>query len=114
MRPTSDPLSALLRRADPAAGVGETAPAAFAAAVRSRIHAAEAAPTRPASIVARLPYPLAAALALVASLGAGSTLAYARERSARADTFAAAYVRSIDPLQMHPADAAPATGHAHP
>ena len=108
----ASPLSDLLRRADPAAGAADSAPADFAAAVRSRIRRAEAAPARPVSIFARLPYPLAAALALIASLGAGTSLAVARERSARAETFAAAYVRSIDPLQMHAADARSA-GHSH-
>jgi hypothetical protein len=109
MPPSDSSLSAVLRRSDPASDAADATSADFAAGVRARIRAAEAAHSRPLSIFARLPYPLAAALALLASLGAGTSLAVARERSARAETFAAAYVRSIDPLQMHPA----ADSHAH-
>lgn len=108
-----DNLSALLRRGDPAAGEPLHDPADFAGSVRARIRVTEAAPVRRVSILARLPFPLAAALALIASLGAGSSLALARERAARADTFAAAYVRGIDPLQMH-AGAAPVSGRERP
>jgi len=59
--------------------------------------------------------PLAAALTLLASLAAGTTVAYARENSLRTETFAAAYALSIDPWRMHGPDAAPVpAGHLHP
>jgi hypothetical protein len=102
MHPPIDPLTALLRRADPAAGTADPAPGDFAAAVHRRIQQGDT-----ASIFVgharqiRLLYPLAAALALIASLGLGSGLAYSRARESRAATFAAAYVRSIDPWTMH-------------
>ena len=111
MRPPPDSLSALLRRADPAAGAAPQEPAAFAAAVHGRIRAADLAPLAAARAFGRQLLPLAAALALLASVGAGSALAYARERDARAEAFATAYVRSIDPWQMH--GPGPAPGHVH-
>lgn len=102
--PPDTALRALLRRADPAAGLAAPGPEAFAAAVHARIEAADTAPLRaPGGLrgFARQLFPLAAALAVIASLGAGSAAAYARGRDARAETFAAAYARSIDPWQMH-------------
>lgn len=114
MRPNTDPLSVLLRRADPAGEAVGPAPADFAVAVHARIRSADTARRSFRSILARLPYPLAAALALAASLGAGSSLALARDRGARTETFAAAYARSIDPLRMHPAGAETHVhSHAH-
>lgn len=102
MHPPPDPLSALLRRADPAAGAVGPSPSGFAAAVHRRIQLSDTAPLRaPGARRLRLLYPLAAALALMASLGLGAGLALSRERESRAATYAAAYVRSIDPWTMH-------------
>ncbi len=125
--PPSDPLSALLHRADPAAHAASARPpagaAAFAAAVRARIQSPDTA-SGPghrrlsrvfSAVLARQALPLAAALTLLASLAAGTTVAYARENSLRTETFAAAYALSIDPWRMHGPDAAPVpAGHLHP
>jgi len=77
----------------------------FAAEVWQRIHSA---PTRRASII---PFPLALPLAagLAVLLGVGSAL-HVNTRHAR-DAGAAAYARSIDPLQMADSRAHP---HEHP
>jgi hypothetical protein len=112
--PPDPALRALLHRADPAAGLPSLAPDTFAAGVHARIRSADTAPLRtPGALggLGRRLFPLAAALAVLASLGAGSAVAYARERDARAETFAAAYARSIDPWQMR-AEAGPDAGHS--
>lgn len=109
MRPSPDSLSSLLRRADPAAAAASPDPVAFAAAVHARIRGVDTAwrgrsvapAARFAFALGRHLFPLAAALAVLASIGAGSAVAYARERDARVDAYADAYVRSIDPWQMH-------------
>jgi hypothetical protein len=118
--PPDPALRALLHRADPAANLAPLGTASFAAAVHARIHSAStAAPWHRiplpgfVSSPPRQLLPLAAALAVLASLGAGSAVAYARERDARADTFAAAFARSIDPWQMHAALPTPTALQAH-
>jgi len=103
MTTPSDPsLRALLRRADPAADLAPVSDEAFAGAVHARILSADTASLRSVGALARQLFPLAAALAILASIGAGSAVAYARERDARAETFASAYARNIDPWQRHP------------
>lgn len=107
-----DPLSALLRRADPASDLPAADPATFAASVHRRIRAADtAAASAFPSAFARQLYPLAAALALLASLAAGGSLAYAAHRNESRAFFADAYARSIDPVLMHAS--LPAAGHVH-
>lgn len=110
-----DPLSALLRRADPASTLPAADHADFAAAVHRRIRTADTAsapdPTAFPSAFARQLFPLAAALALLASLAAGGSLAYAAHQRDRVAFFADAYARSIDPVLMHAS--LPAAGHAH-
>lgn len=104
----ADPLSDLLRRADPAAP-GAPAPVAFAAAVHARIRSAdtEAAwhpaggPRGVSSALARHLLPLAAALAVLASILAGGSAALAAHRRENTEHFAAAYARSVDPVLMH-------------
>jgi hypothetical protein len=106
--PPAPDLRALLRRADPVADLPPLDPAAFAAGVRSRL-AAPAPLARPAAPswserLAALPrqlFPLAAALAVLASLGAGSALAYAKHQRERTEVFADAYALSVDPWLMH-------------
>jgi hypothetical protein len=110
--PPDPALRALLRRADPAADHTMPAPADFASAVHARIAASGDPLPFPSSLLrvsglGRQLFPLAAALALLASLGAGSAAAYARERETRSEFFAAAYARSIDPWQMHAARSEP-------
>ena len=114
--PPDSELRALLRRADAAADLPPVSAAAFSAGVHARISAADTAPLRASRGFARQLFPLAAALALVAAAGVGSGVAYARERDARAETFAAAYVRNIDPWQKHAASGAEggAAAHNHP
>jgi hypothetical protein len=107
----SDPLSDLLRRSDPGAGAPPHAAAAFAAAVHARIQSADTTAPLRRSALARQLFPLAAALAVVASLAAGGSLAYAGAQRDRVEAKADAFARSIDPWLMH-ADRAPA--HVHP
>lgn len=115
--PDHDPaLRALLRRADPADGLASPPPAAFAAAVHARIASADTAAVRAvrARAFPRQLLPLAAALALLASLGAGSAAAYAAHQRERTDRYASALARSIDPWLMHAdLDAAPAPRASH-
>lgn len=109
-----DPLSALLRRADPASDLPAANPASFAAAVHRRIRTVDTASAPAAafpSALARQFYPLAAALALLASLAAGGSLAYAAHQRDRVTFFADAYARGIDPVLMHAS--LPASDHAH-
>jgi hypothetical protein len=76
---------------------------AFVDGVRARIasHAtADSWPERVASLH-RLLLPLAAALALLASLGAGSAFAFAQHKRERTEFFADAYAVSVDPWLMH-------------
>jgi hypothetical protein len=108
--PHDPELRALLRRADAAADLPPLSAADFAAGVHVRIRSGDTAALRTSRGFARQLFPLAAALALAAAIGAGSAIAYARERNARAETFAAAYVRNIDPWQKH---ASLGAGHAH-
>ena len=97
----------------------EPAPAPdFESGVWNRIRTAEASATAPAAsspfaalaAFFRFPalQPLAAGLALLLALAAGTTTAVAINRVQTTDRLATAYVRSIDPLQMN---AAP--DHAH-
>jgi len=103
--PDNTPLSALLRRADPATRLAEADMAGdFSAAVRSRIGASQAVSPFATFVpgwLAKQALPLAAALAVIASLATGGGLAYAREQRANSEAFAAAYVRGIDPWLMH-------------
>lgn len=98
-----DPLSPLL-------GSWKHTPAPapdFTAGVWSRIRTAEA--TAPASIIRfpfAMPLPLAASLAVTLSILAGTLGALAVNQAQTTDRMAAAYVRSIDPIQM-------TGGHAH-
>lgn len=104
MKTPFDPeLGALLRRADPADGAPPLSPERFAAQVRARIQAAEQAGSHGHGGWARQLLPLAAALAVMASLGAGALAAHHRQDRARTELFAAAYARSIDPWLMHAA-----------
>lgn len=113
--PPDPALRALLRRADPAADLPALSAAEFSAGVHARIRAVDTAPLRAAGGLARQLFPLAAALAVLASVGAGSAVAYAREREVRAETFAAAYARNIDPWQKHaPAASENHAAHIHP
>lgn len=113
--PSSDPaLRALLGRADPA-GAADPGPsdAAFADAVRRRIRIAESASPRQRNQL----FPLAAAFAVLASLVAGGSLAYAGVQRERTATHADAYARSIDPWLMHAdrrAEPVSPPGHLHP
>lgn len=103
----ADPLSDLLRRADPAAP-GISAPAAFAAAVHARIQSADTeASLRPRGLARHL-LPLAAALAMLASVLAGGSAALAAHRRENTEHFAAAYARSVDPVLMHASHSASA------
>jgi len=110
--PPDPALRALLRRADPAADLPALPADDFAAGVHARILASEASRPRALAGFARQLFPLAAALAVLASIGAGSAVAYAREREARADSFATAYARNIDPWQKHAAATSPSDAHA--
>lgn len=112
--PPDPALRALLRRGDPAADLPAVPADAFAAGVHVRIREADTAVLRASGRLARQLFPLAAALAVIASIGAGSAVAYARERGECAEVFASAYARSIDPWQMHGAPAADTAGHRHP
>lgn len=109
-------LRALLRRADPAGALASPPPAAFAAAVHARIAGADSAVARAvrARALPRQLLPLAAALALLASLGAGSAVAYAAHQRESTERHASALARSIDPWLMH-ADRAstPPAAHRH-
>jgi hypothetical protein len=135
--PAPDPsLRALLRRADPGEGMPGSDTAAFAAAVHTRIRASDTAPSetwhgrlarglellkwhgRPAhglgNAFSRQLLPLAAALAVLASLGVGSATAYARHERDRTERYASALARSIDPWLMHAARAeTPSAPSAH-
>ena len=118
--PHDPALRALLRRADPAADMTALPAGDFSAGVHRRIRAEDTAALRAADGFGRQLFPLAAALAMLASIGAGSAVAYARERDAHAETFAAAYARNIDPWQKHGApesrtpDADTHAAHRHP
>lgn len=102
-----DPLASTLRtwRHEPAPAPD------FGKAVWARIRSAETAPARTASI---FPFPsvlpLAASLAILASIAAGTGTAFALNRTLSTERMAVAYVRTIDPVQMTAADAS----HNHP
>lgn len=104
----ADPLSDLLRRADPAAQGTAPDSAAFAASVRARIQSADTeARLRPRGLARHL-LPLAAALAVLASVLAGSSAALAAHRRDNTEHFASAYARSVDPVLMHASHSASA------
>lgn len=121
MTAAPEPLSRLLRRADPAAeSPAPLAPAAFVASVHARLRDEPAAPSLWHRIFARQALPLAAAFTILAALAVGSTVAYARAQRARTEVLASAYARSIDPWQLHGATVALASSvsaapaHHHP
>ncbi|MEZ0218400.1 MAG: hypothetical protein ACAH89_14780 [Rariglobus sp.] len=93
----------------------KTAPAPdFRDQVWASIRSAEtAAPARTASIF-HFPsaLPLAASVAVLLSIAAGSGTAFALNRTRSTDRMAVAYVRSIDPVQMTSGDAH--ASHNHP
>lgn len=103
-----DPLSPLLR------GWKHTpAPAPdFRDQVWSRIRSSSSA-AAPSNIL-RFPsaLPLAASLAILASVAAGTGTAFALNRTLSTERMAVAYVRTIDPVQMTATDAH--TSHVHP
>jgi hypothetical protein len=110
--PAPDNLPSLLHRADPAAGSLPPDAPAFAAAVHARIQSADTlSPLRRFGLASQL-FPLAAALAVVASLAAGGSLAYAGAQRDRVESKASSYARSIDPWLMHAAGVH--SGHDHP
>jgi hypothetical protein len=105
-----DPLGATLRtwRHEPAPSPD------FDKAVWARIRSAEtSAPTHTASIL-HFPsaFPLAASVAVLLSIAAGTGTAFALNRTLSTDRMAAAYVRSIDPFQMTAGDTH--VSHDHP
>ncbi len=121
MNVPSEPLSRLLRRADPAAASSASIPPeAFVAVVHARLRTESAAPSLWQRFLARQALPLAASLTVIASLAVGGSVAYAREQRARTEAYASAYARSIDPWQLHGAGAnrvtsvPSATVHHHP
>ena len=84
----------------------------FADRVWSRIHSAApvatAETTAPASIIRfpfAIPLPLAASVAVTLSILAGTVAALGVSRAQTTDRLAAAYVRTIDPIQMTTSDA---------
>lgn len=105
MKDPRDPLSATLQtwRHEPAAAPD------FNKDVWARIHSAES--VRPAATVFHFPsaLPLAACLAILFSLAAGTGGAFALNRTLTTDRMAAAYVRTIDPVQMTATQT-----HSHP
>jgi hypothetical protein len=79
--------------------------------VWARIRAADHAPARrPFAFLHRHALPLAASVAVILSILAGSGSAFALNHTRTTQRMAAAYVRSIDPVQMT-ATSAP---HVHP
>lgn len=108
-----DPLSATLQ-----SWRHEATPTAdFNASVWSRIRSATPG-TSTAPAAARIFHfpgalPLAASLAIILSLAAGTGGAVALNRTITTDRMAAAYVRTIDPVQMTAPDGVHAT-HDHP
>jgi hypothetical protein len=116
MTDSPEPLSRLLRRADPGAAASASIPTeSFVAAVHARLRAETLAPSLWQRFFARQALPLAASLTVLASLAAGGTVAYAREQRARTEASASAYARSIDPWQLRDAPASPAApAHHHP
>lgn len=121
MNAPSEPLSRLLRRADPAAAsYASIPPESFVAAVHTRLRAEPVATSLWQRFLARQALPLAASLTVIASLAVGGSVAYAREQRERTEAYASAYARSIDPWQLHGAGASlvtpvpSATVHHHP
>lgn len=117
-RPPRDPLSSTLQtwRHDP-----DPAPD-FNSTVWARIQSTESAAFAPPSTgpfarIFRFPFPsafpLAASIALLASLAIGSGGAFALSRTRTTERMAVAYVRSIDPVQMTAPNGAHAS-HLHP
>lgn len=112
MNDSRDPLDSTLR-----SWRHEPAPApAFRDEVWARIRSAETAPSEASAKEGNLlhfpqAFPLAACIAIVLSVAAGSGGAFALSRAQSADRMAAAYVRTIDPIQLTSTDHA---GHAHP
>jgi hypothetical protein len=72
----------------------------FEAEVWSRLHSADS--NHPISTVFRFPaaLPLAASIAVLLSIAAGTSTAVALNQSQSTERMADAYVRSVDPLQM--------------
>ncbi|MET0263020.1 MAG: hypothetical protein ABW223_08995 [Rariglobus sp.] len=107
-----DPLSATLKtwRHEPASAPD------FDRAVWDRIHHTQAAETHaPFAALLRFPgaFPLAASLAVLLAIAAGTSTAFALNRSQSSERMAAAYARSIDPIQMTDPRTVPHT-HSHP
>lgn len=112
MNTSRDPLDTTLRswRHEPAPAPG------FQDEVWGRIRAAETAPSEALAKEGNLLHfpqalPLAACIAIVLSVAAGTGGALVVNRSQSADRMAAAYVRTIDPVQLTANDHA---GHVHP
>lgn len=111
-----DPLSSTLQ-----SWHHEPAPAPdFNTGVWSRIRSAETTAAAPVSALARIlhfpsssAFPVAASLAIIVSLAAGTGGAFALNRTVTTERMAAAYVRTIDPIQMTAANGAHVS-HAHP
>ncbi len=117
MKHPRDPLSSTLQ-----SWHHEPTPAPdFRNQVWARIHAVEATSATTPSTHARpaptFPFanalPLAASLAVLLSLAAGSGTAFALNQSRATERMAAAYVRTIDPVQMTAASGAHPS-HVHP
>ena len=107
-----DPLSTTLRTWQPEPVHAPD----FVSGVWARIHSVNAAPVARRTAL----LPLAASIAVTLSILAGSATALGLNRARSTDLQAAAYVRSIDPLQMSalhaassPSSTAPAAS-AHP
>ncbi len=83
--------------------------------VWSRIRSASSAAPSPFASILRFPsaLPLAASLALLLSIAAGTGTAFALNRTVSTDRMAAAYVRTIDPVQLTASGAHSAHAHAH-
>ncbi|CAM3122745.1 hypothetical protein [Rariglobus hedericola] len=108
MKDPRDPLPSTLQtwKHEPAPDAG------FNDRVWARIRSCE---TTAPSIVLRFPgaLPLAASLAVLLAAAAGTTTAFALNRSQSTERMAAAYARSIDPILMTDSRAVPHT-HPHP
>lgn len=85
----------------------------FNDAVWSRIRASRASSATEPARVLRFPsaLPLAAGLAIILSLAAGAGGAFALNRTVTTERMAAAYVRTVDPVQMTAFNSAHASAH---
>lgn len=105
MNDPRDPLSSTLHTWS-----HEPAPAPdFNDRVWARIRSAEVSPKQGTLLHFHLALPMAASIALILSIAAGTGGAFALNRTRTTERMAAAYVRSIDPVQM-----TASTTHAHP